>query len=212
MNPFVTFLIVVPFVLSGFLLLGSVWSLVMRGPHWDILFANVLFGGISVGLIYLLIRMSRSAVLDEKELERISHAEKRTLTNITLLVTYIVLFIGLAITMSLAVLRHWLGVVAIVMALSMIVSGLWERKRHQIIQDSDTKPPDVNESRELLFTAYRRTKNWVLITSGLMIVSTSFLFLYFDGNRLISNLDFIAFVCLIGSVVFWFCSKETHFD
>ena len=210
MNPFVAFLIFVPLIVSFFLWAVATWALVNQGPKWDIIVTNLIFAVISGALIYMLMRTSKGPVLDDKEIQHINIATRRTLTRQVLAVTYVVLFLLLSMVMNLRSLRNWLGFVSTIMAIAMVVSAVWEF-RHTKTERLETSERG-RDHYEASHSGYSRIRNRLVASTILTACSTTLLFWNFNGQRLISTFDFIGLLLLAGSAVIWLIAKMKRGD
>ena len=194
MNPFVAFLILVPLILGLVLWAGTILTLITYGPSWGIIVANLIIALLCFALIYLLVRMSRGDILDDKEIRHLSAHDRRRLTGYILFATYVTLFLLLLVITNLASLRNWLGILSIVMSLSMLISTISEARRTRALQ--------ANVS-ELYLRLRNRLFGAVLLTACSMVV----VFWIFNGGRYISHFDFFALLTLFVSSGLWMVSK-----
>lgn len=96
MNPFVVFIILAPLAVAVLLWVIATVYTINCGLSGGVLVMHVVFGGLSIALVYLLVRTSRGPLLDDKEIQHLDTATKQRLTNSTLAMIFFTVLMCLA--------------------------------------------------------------------------------------------------------------------
>jgi hypothetical protein len=205
-NPFVTFLVLLPLVVALILGAGTIFGLIRYGPRWDIITALIIFVIISGALGVLLARTSKTSLIEFPGAEEIDVAGKRRVTVFVLLVLYISLFLFFWLIFNVELVRNWLGAICIMLALSMIYSGVLQLRQAHSLAPERSKELVAAEIRqhELFLSTYKKTTRWLVVSSAITGLSVPVLFSILDGDRYISMLDLVGLILLLASIVIWF--------
>lgn len=208
MNPFIVFLILLPLIVALLLWVGAILWTIEYGLSGSAIAMNAIFGGLFIALIYLLLRSSKSAWFDDTQIQHLDLSSRKRLTNSLLGVTYFVVFMLLVVVLNFYTIRHWIGIASIIMAMSLLLSAFGElRRSKKISPQGRASISEAELETRHLGVGNKGTRNLVIISSVVAVLLNSLLFFGFDGNRIISSIDFIGLFILWGSVVFWFVSK-----
>lgn len=209
MNPFIAFLILVPLLVSLAFWAVTVMLTMREGFTGSAIAMHIIFGGLSAALVYLLVRSSKGPLLDDEPIRHLDIESRRRLTNSWLIMTYFVMFALLAVVTNLQSARNWIGAVSFVMALSMVISAVFELVQARKLPATNPIDPNAVELKfvENLRSNYRKTTNSVFLASISVAVSCTYLFLNFDGSRYISSFDLIGLLTWLFSVNVWFFVK-----
>lgn len=126
MNPFLSFLILVPLLVSLVLCAGLLLLLWHKGPRLGIAIPLLLISGISV---YLLLVFKKTFSPKDAEFaipgsEILNEADRKSLTSFYLILTYLVLgFCGLLL-FNYDSMRGWVGMLGFLMGITLLWSGI----------------------------------------------------------------------------------------
>jgi len=209
MNPFVTFLIVVPLIVSGTLTIAAAILLIEEGPKWDFIAAFLVLLAISGSLVLLFKRTSRSSLVDFSGSERIEDSVRRSLTTFTLIILYSVLIaIGFAL-FSIDSLRNWLGALCMILGLLMCFSSavqLWHKSVPQLSQSREIITKQI-KVLEISLSSYTLTRSVLLVSLILMGISLVTLYKFLGWNYYLSLLDLTGFLFLGLSTWLWYTAN-----
>lgn len=202
MNPFLVFLILVPLLVSLIIFMGSILSLIQRGPRWDIILAVVLFGVLSGYLILVLrgIFTMKASVIEFPWSSAVNESMRKRFTTFILTITFLVLFLMAVLLLNIESLRNWFGIGFFFFGLAMLLSGI-SSVRYQSSGTSDANKLGLLEKT---LSVHLRIGNLVLILHPIIGVGSVGLYWFSGGVRYFSIWDLYGFLFLLGSSCAWF--------
>jgi hypothetical protein len=209
MNPFLTFLIVLPLLVAALLMLGALGGLAQHGLRWDILAALIVAGSIGAYLVWLLRRTltAKGSILEfavTPELNETTQQFRQRLTPVVLLGTYVLLAILAIVLFGLESLRHWLGGFCFILGSLLLTFGLLAGRSFQ-------QPPSGAQARTIQATLLDRSltttiraRNYILISHAALALYVTWAYQASNGAGHLSLFDLTGFLFLLGSSAVWF--------
>jgi len=212
MNPFLTFLILVPLLASFVVVAGSIFGLTLHGPRWDIISIILIFSAIS---LYLSVLFKRSFTIDGSLMtipgNNTNEPLRRKFTNVVLFPAYLVLLSMVLFIFKTHSLRGWIGSAGFLLGFSLLLSGFLHHRSVRIEPPSSSG--DEYQHRLALFeqtaVTFLKTRNIVLILNALVGIISVWFYFYSQGAHLLSQLDLFGLLFLLGTSCIWFveCGK-----
>lgn len=199
MNPFLTFLVVVPWIVSLILVFGLLLAVVKEGFPLGLDVVLMFVAGLSVYLTLLLKRTTsaKGSLLVFPGSDTVGEATKKSQTNLVLFYTYVALGILASLIFSYEAMRGWPGILAVVMGMVLLWSG---------IQVAISKVPAGKlEFSQLMITRSFYPKRTVATVIGAATIGaiTVWLYRYSDSWKDASVWDVAGFLFFLVSACFW---------
>jgi drug/metabolite transporter (DMT)-like permease len=206
MNPFISFLIVVPLALCIIVDAVAIYSAIFLGaPTVAIIF---VLTPLSAVLVYLFMRARRNPFLDFKGAQNADPAARNFLTNFVLIVIYVALFGGLAFVLQVNNARYWIGSICTIFGIFMLASAVLQvirLKRHvnKAARESNDAALYRLEQYQSVVVPEKKMRKWLIVSFLIAAVLAWPIFTSFNLGRFLSVFDLFGLLFLSGAVVLW---------
>ena len=202
MNPFLSFLLFVPFLVSLIFCLGALVVLFEEGPSIGMTIVFLIMAGLCGYLGYLFKKTlsSAEAILKVPDGENLTDWQKKRLTNLDLLATFIGLSICGLFLFDYYLMEGWFGFLAFCLGLFLIVSGIRMLCSNKLLSRSI----DFQLARSSL----PRNKLIIFIFTGGLGAIVIFSYKYLPSWQFISIWDISGVLFLLVSSCVWLVILE----
>ena len=202
MNPFLSFLIFIPLIVSFVLSLGAAVVLYKDGPSVGMVMVFSAMSGICGYLIYLFINplSLKEGSLQYPGGEKLTDWQKKRLTNLDLLSAYTALTIGGLFLFDYELMKGWFGALAFVMGLVLVWSAI------SILRTSKAISQSFEFQAARAFYPRRKTF-FYLFAAGLGAIIL-FSYHFVDSWQFISPWDISGVLFLLACSCLWLTLSE----
>ncbi len=208
MNPFLTFIIILPWIVSLIFIAGSLYGLINSGPRWDIILSIAIFSAIFIILTVVLFRTFtlKGSLIKFSGAEAMDESNRRKITNVVIFVTYCGLLVLVLALLNSASFEYWFGIGGFILGVSLLISGISHLRSASIPanMELDLVPKDRLDRMERALSTYLAKQNYVLAFSILAGIAIIYFYLFMQLDRYVSIVDLLGLLFLLISSCGWF--------